>query len=59
MVESLVLKFDAVGIKVDASWVRMRCLPHTIHLSVLEVSCIVLLINNISNQLFDFSSLRQ
>ena len=38
IVDALVLKFHVINIQVEAKWFHMCCLPHTIHLSVLEVS---------------------
>lgn len=38
MVEGIKRRANAAGIKMNASWARLRCMPHTVHLSAIKVS---------------------
>jgi hypothetical protein len=38
MVEGIEKRAASEGIKLNASWARLRCMPHTIHLAALKVS---------------------
>lgn len=37
MMEALEAYFEEAGIAFSATWARMRCMPHTVHLSALQV----------------------
>ena len=36
MVEGIQRRAELVGIRMNASWVRLRCLPHTVHLAAVK-----------------------
>jgi hypothetical protein len=37
MVEGIQRRAQAKGIEMKASWVRLRCMPHTVHLAAVKV----------------------
>jgi len=37
LIKGIVNRAVAVGIVLNASWIRLRCLPHTIHLAAIKV----------------------
>jgi hypothetical protein len=37
MIDHLALKFELAGIAFDATAARIRCMPHTAHLSAIKV----------------------
>ena len=43
-VDAIVVHAEKMQIKINATWARLRCMPHTIHLAALKVrnNCCVL-----------------
>lgn len=37
LVQGIVDRAAAVGIILKAAWIRLRCLPHTVHLAAIKV----------------------
>lgn len=37
-ITGIVSRAKQVNIHLDASWIRLRCLPHTVHLAALKAS---------------------
>jgi hypothetical protein len=46
MVEELERLHKAEGLQFNSLWARLRCMPHTVHLSALEVSLLYSLFHN-------------
>ena len=40
LVDGIAKRALAAGIKFNTIWARLRCMPHTVHLSALKVSAI-------------------
>jgi hypothetical protein len=38
LIQGIVDLAESKGIKLNAQWIRLRCMPHTVHLAVLKVS---------------------
>jgi hypothetical protein len=38
MIEGIQKRAASEGIKIDAAWARLRCMPHTIHLAAIKVN---------------------
>jgi hypothetical protein len=41
LIRGIVTLAERKGISLNAEWIRLRCMPHTVHLAVLKVSTFV------------------
>lgn len=40
LIDGIVDRAKKQGISLNADWIRLRCMPHTVHLAALKVSSI-------------------